>query len=105
MAPETWIVRLTYENDNRDKLVADPGRSAARAAVGRLRATERTILGCIVRGESTGSMAEILNMDPALVLETRDGLMRKINADSTADAVRIALLAGMDRAADCTSLH
>lgn len=98
-------IRLNDECNKSNKLAAESGRTAARAAVGRLRATERTILGCIVRGESPSSMAETLIMDPALVLETRDVLMRKLNAGSTADAVRIALLAGMDGLADCTSLH
>lgn len=68
----------------------------ARGMVGRLTPTQRVILAGLLCGESGKSIATGLRMGPADYETQRAGLMRHLNADSTAEAVRIALLAGMD---------
>ena len=67
----------------------------ARVMVGRLTPIQRAILSGLLRGESGRSLAAALQMDPADYETQRAALMTQLNADSTAEAVRIALLAGM----------
>ena len=68
----------------------------ARSKIGRLTPTQRAILSALLRGESGKSIAAVLRMDPADYDTQRAALLTQLNADSTAEAVRIALLAGMD---------
>lgn len=75
----------------------------ARAMVGRLTPIQRAILSGLLGGESGRSLAAALQMDPADYETQRAALMTQLNADSTAEAVRIALLAGMDEPRGRTS--
>ena len=68
----------------------------ARGLVGRLAPIQRAILVGLLGGASGRSLAASLQMDPADYDAQRAALMMQLNADSTAEAVRIALLAGMD---------
>lgn len=68
----------------------------AKVLVGRLAPIERTILSGLLGGESGRSLAAALEMTPADYETQKAALMTRLNADSTAEAVRIALLAGMD---------
>jgi FixJ family two-component response regulator len=74
---------------------AQHAEDGARSVVGRLTPTHRAILSRLLCGESGKSIAVALRMDPADYETQRAVLMRQLNADSTAGAVRIALLAGM----------
>jgi two-component system response regulator FixJ len=68
----------------------------ARAMVARLEPIERSILVGLLDGASTKLLASSLQMDLAVIENHRAIMMNKLNAGSTADAVRIALLACMD---------
>jgi FixJ family two-component response regulator len=67
-----------------------------KSMVRRLTRTQRAILSGLLCGDSGKSIAAALRMDPADYETQRTALMTQLNADSTAEAVRIALLAGMD---------
>jgi FixJ family two-component response regulator len=80
-------------------------RAGARAAIAQLGKVEQTILSGIANGESSKSIAAQMEMQNSAIEDLRATLMRKINAGSTADAVRIALLAGMGERLDRTNPH
>jgi two-component system response regulator FixJ len=75
----------------------------AREMVDRLTPIQRAILSGLLGGESGRSLAAVLQMDPPDYEAQRAALMTRLNADSTAEAVRIALLAGMDESRGRTS--
>ena len=70
--------------------------SDAKVMVRRLPPIQRAILSGLLGGESGRSLAAALEMTPADYETQKAALMTRLNADSTAEAVRIALLAGMD---------
>jgi FixJ family two-component response regulator len=69
----------------------------ARQLVGTLSVREMDVLRELVNGASNKEMALILGISPRTVEIHRGNVMRKLNASSTADAVRIGLFAGLDR--------
>lgn len=69
----------------------------ARRLVSTLSAREMDVLCELVNGASNKEMAHILGISPRTVEIHRGNVMRKLNASSTADAVRIGLFAGLDR--------
>ena len=71
-------------------------RSAAKARVEALSRREREVLVHLTRGLSNNDMAEALKISPRTVEIHRGKMMRKLEANSVADAVRIALYAGLD---------
>ena len=75
----------------------------ARVMIGRLTPIQQAILSGLLDGESGRSLAAALQMDPAGYETQKAALMTQLNADSTAEAVRIALLAGMGEHRGCTS--
>lgn len=86
---------MKYDLDKRAKAEPIGEEARARAAVARLSPPEQTILVGVANGESGRSLAVRLEIPVSVIDEHRANLMRKLNAGSTADAVRIALLAGM----------
>lgn len=66
--------------------------------IGDLDANERQILACLVRGMSNRHIAVASEMSLEDVESVRASMMTKLLAKRAADAVRIGLLAGVDRA-------
>ena len=54
---------------------------------------EYYVLAGFANGESVSSLATLLGISPDSALEARDALMEKLSAKSTADLVRIGLVA------------
>jgi FixJ family two-component response regulator len=71
-------------------------RLAASEKVRQLSHREREVLLQIVRGLSNKQIAEVLRISYRTVEIHRSNLMHKLNAQSAADAARIALYAGLD---------
>jgi two-component system, LuxR family, response regulator FixJ len=71
-------------------------RAASMAKIGRLTNREREVLVRLVQGMSNKEMASDLRISPRTVEIHRGNTMTKLNAQSAADAVRIALYAGLD---------
>lgn len=94
---------MTRDQDDVESGQVD--RARARAATARLSAVEQMILRGIANGESSKSMGALLEIQISAIEDLRAILMSKINAGSTADAVRIALLAGMGERLDRTNPH
>jgi FixJ family two-component response regulator len=67
----------------------------AEALVAQLREDERTMLRHIVAGWSRAESAARLGLDPHQFEKRRAGLLAKLNASSTADAVRVGIYAGL----------
>jgi FixJ family two-component response regulator len=68
----------------------------ARRLVGGLDAVEEQILRFIVRGLSDREIAAATSNDREIVGRFRASLMKKLNAKTAADAVRIGLYAEVD---------
>jgi len=81
----------------RDVALQDERANAKRLVWG-LDARELEVLRCIVRGSSDRSIAAENGISVAAVEGFRSSMMRKLLARTTADAVRIGLLAEVDRA-------
>ena len=71
---------------------------ARQCLVGALDAGERQILRCVVSGMSSRGIAAAKEIGLAQVEDFRRSMMGKLLARTTADAVRIGLLAEVDRA-------
>jgi two-component system response regulator FixJ len=68
---------------------------AARAQVGALTPRQREVLKGIALGQSNKLIAYTLGLSPRTVESYRAQLLAKLDVSSTAEAVRIALLAGL----------
>ena len=73
-------------------------RAQAKRLVGGLDGRELEVLRCIVLGSSDRSIAAVSGISVAAAEGFRSSMMRKLLARTTADAVRIGLLAEVDRA-------
>lgn len=71
-------------------------QARARGLVAKLSPREVEVLSGVVAGESNKRIAESLGISPRTVEIHRANMMRKLNASSTGDAVRVALYAGLD---------
>lgn len=71
-------------------------RSDAAILVRRLSEREREVLTLLIAGHSNKSIAQLLSLSPRTVEIHRANLMKKLEADSTACAVRIGIYAGLD---------
>ena len=71
-------------------------RADARKRIAALTSRERQVLGLVARGFSNKAVARELGISPRTVEVHRANVYQKISADSTADAVRIGILAGLD---------
>lgn len=72
-------------------------RSEARALVKNLSPREEQVMRLLIEGRSNKEIAKALGISPRTVEIHRANAMRKIQANSTADAVRIGLYSGLDR--------
>lgn len=69
----------------------------ARAAVEHLSERELEVLELMIEGNSNKEIGRQLSISPRTVEIHRANMMRKLNARSPSDAVRVAMLAGVDR--------
>jgi two-component system response regulator FixJ len=75
---------------------ADMERAAAEARVAKLTAREREVLQGLVAGLSNKSAAAQMGISPRTVEIHRANLMKHLGASSVAEAVRLALLVGLN---------
>ena len=87
-------VAAKAESRRREEMV----RFEARELVQNLSRREKEILALLARGYSNKSTAKELGISHRTVEIHRANAFRKINAGSTADAVRVAVYASLDRA-------
>jgi FixJ family two-component response regulator len=88
------VDRLHAEGKRRAE--QDRRRARARALVEALSPRELEVLSLVVLGNANKEIAEDLGISPRTVEIHRSNMMRKLNARSTSDAVRVALYAGID---------
>jgi FixJ family two-component response regulator len=80
-----------------DRLIGEHRRRLdARAKVERLTAREKDVLKLMVQGYANKNIAMELDISPRTVEIHRGNMMRKLQGNTTSDAVRIALYAGLD---------
>jgi FixJ family two-component response regulator len=80
-----------------DRLIGEHRRRAeARAKVNELTCRERDVLRLMVEGYANKNIAMELDISPRTVEIHRGNMMRKLQANTTSEAVRIALYAGLD---------
>ena len=80
-----------------DRLIGEHRRRIeAKAKVDRLTGRETDVLRLMVQGYANKNIAMDLDISPRTVEIHRGNMMRKLQASSTSDAVRIALYAGLD---------
>jgi two-component system response regulator FixJ len=80
-----------------DRLIGEHRRrSEARAKVAELTGRERDVLKLMVEGYANKNIAMELDISPRTVEIHRGNMMRKLKANTTSEAVRIALYAGLD---------
>lgn len=96
MSGASWSKFLNDNSDEGAPISAGEHQPAARATIGRLNETELELLTGLVRGESPRTLARTLGRHLAEIDVLRARVMEKLNAASTADAVRVGLLAGID---------
>jgi FixJ family two-component response regulator len=72
----------------------------AKAAVEHLSERELEVLELMIEGNSNKEIGRQLSISPRTVEIHRANMMRKLNARSPSDAVRLAMLAGVDRGDD-----
>lgn len=68
----------------------------ARLLVQQLSNRERQVLSALVNGSSSKNIGAVLGISPRTVEIHRANLVKKLDASSTVDAIRIGLLAGED---------
>lgn len=88
------VDRLQAEGKRR--IDQDRRRARARALIEALSPRELEVLSLVVLGNANKEIAEELGISPRTVEIHRSNMMRKLNARSTSDAVRVALYAGID---------
>jgi FixJ family two-component response regulator len=79
-------------------------RSRARARVHDLTGRERDVLTHLVNGLSNKAIGRALGISPRTVEIHRANMMTKLGANSSPDAVRIGIYAGLDKLADTVEL-
>lgn len=92
------IERLTVEGERRAQQYVR--RAKARALIDELSPREMDVLNSLVNGNANKETAQELGISPRTVEIHRGNMMRKLNARSPSDAVRLALYAGLDDAKD-----
>ena len=90
----TTLRRLADTGERRAQLEAHRSRAAWQVTT--LTTRERQVLILMSQGQSNKEIGVSLNISPRTVEIHRSHMMRKIGANSTADAVRMALQAGLD---------
>jgi FixJ family two-component response regulator len=96
---EPGALNLTFHRlatEGQRKLQMKERRFDARARVARLSLRELQVLSQLVMGQSNKRIALALDISPRTVEIHRANVLRKIDAKSVADAVRLALYAGLE---------
>lgn len=73
-------------------------RAAAQKLVADLSRREREVLIRLIAGQANRTMAEELGISPRTIEVHRSNMMKKLNAGTSAEAVRVGLYAGLDQA-------
>lgn len=92
---ETAIGRIAKRSAQAARL--ERKRAAAQKLVADLSRREREVLIRLADGKANRAMAEDLGISPRTVEIHRSNMMKKLNAGTSADAVRVALYAGLDQ--------
>jgi two-component system, LuxR family, response regulator FixJ len=87
------VVRMSRRGEQRTRLEAR--KHSARQRVETLTRRERDVLVRLVEGDSNKEIAQHLGISPRTVEIHRSGMLARLNARSTADAVRIGLHSGL----------
>lgn len=90
---EATLDRLVEEGDRRRKL--ELARAEAKASVEQLTGREHDVLVSLLHGNSNKQIAAELELSPRTVEIYRKNVMRKLDARSTSDAVRIGIYADL----------
>lgn len=90
------VQRIAQQPDRKIELLRR--ETKARSLIDRLTPRERDVLLEILKGSSNKLIGRALGISPRTVEIHRGNMMRKLNAGSTAAAVRIALVAGLEEA-------
>lgn len=85
--------RLGEEGDRRRQV--ELARAQAKASVGQLTGREHDVLVSLLSGNSNKQIAAELELSPRTVEIYRKNVMRKLDARSTSDAVRIGIYADL----------
>lgn len=85
--------RLGEEGDRRRQV--ELARAQAKASVGQLTGREHDVLVSLLNGNSNKQIAAELELSPRTVEIYRKNVMRKLDARSTSDAVRIGIYADL----------
>ncbi|HTK73197.1 MAG TPA: LuxR C-terminal-related transcriptional regulator [Croceibacterium sp.] len=93
-ALEVTFDRVVSESEQRSQASQRRADACARTAV--LSRREKEVLLQLVAGKSNKGIAMALEISPRTVEIHRSNMMRKLNARSVADAVRLALYAGLE---------
>jgi FixJ family two-component response regulator len=92
------IERLAIEGERRAQRYVR--RAKAKALIDELSPREMDVLSSLVNGNANKETAQELGISPRTVEIHRGNMMRKLNARSPSDAVRLALYAGLDEASE-----
>jgi FixJ family two-component response regulator len=92
------IERLEIEGERRTQQYVR--RAKAKALIDELSPREMDVLNSLVSGNANKQTAQELGISPRTVEIHRGNMMRKLNARSPSDAVRLALYAGLDEPSD-----
>jgi two-component system response regulator FixJ len=95
-SPETLdrsVTRLQRQGDEAAKAMRR--KAEARQLVATLTPRERDVLEGLLEGESNKGIAKKLGLSPRTVEIHRGNMMARLNAQSTSDAVRIGIYAGL----------
>jgi len=95
---EAALARLSCEGERRASR-ARRGASA-KAAIDHLSAREHEVLELMIEGDSNKEIGRRLGISPRTVEIHRGNMMRKLDARSPSDAVRLAMYAGLDAATE-----
>ena len=87
------LVRLGEEGDRRRKV--ELAKAEAKASVGQLTGREHDVLVSLLHGNSTKQIAAELDLSPRTVEIYRKNVMRKLDAKSASEAVRIGIYADL----------
>jgi FixJ family two-component response regulator len=90
---EGTVMRMARIGEERSR--SETRKFTARKIVGTLTQREREVLAAVVDGDSNKEIAKRLGISPRTVEVHRGNMMSRLNARSTADAVRIGLHAGL----------
>lgn len=95
---EAAVQRLSTSGDRRAR--EHRRQAAARGAIEALSERELEVLALMTLGDSNKEIGRKLEISPRTVEIHRGNMMRKLHARSQSDAVRVAMLAGIDAGAD-----